>query len=145
MSSERVMAGPDWLAATVPVRTKTPVPTVAPMPMDMSDHALNACLRRSAPARSRACTGRTASSLLRTEDLAAGWAPPSVALYIEGLYSFIALDPGIALHNPCSAQAPGASIHGRPCDACVAPPARPPPPPAAAGRSPCAWSAAFVC
>jgi hypothetical protein len=33
----------------------------------------------------------------------------------------MALDPGFALRSPCSAPSSGASIHGRPCDAFVAP------------------------
>ncbi len=83
MSSDSVMAGPDWLAATVPVSTKMPVPMVAPMPIDISDQALRACFRRSAPALSRAWTGRTANNWRSREGLATGCrAPLSVASYI---------------------------------------------------------------
>ena len=47
-----------------------------------------------------------------------------------------ALDPGFALRNPCCAQSSGVTVHGHPCDACVAPC------PAQRGGGvahPCAW------
>src|SRR5690606_6003088 len=41
-----MMAGPAWLAAAVPVRTKMPVPITAPTPSSVRSHAVK--VRRSA-------------------------------------------------------------------------------------------------
>ena len=40
------MAGPAWLAAAVPVRTKMPVPMMAPMPSSVRSSAVERALER---------------------------------------------------------------------------------------------------
>src|SRR5579862_552353 len=53
------MAGPVWLAATVPVSTKIPEPIVLPRPIAMSARAESTCFRRLLPA-GAGSIGRTA-------------------------------------------------------------------------------------
>src|SRR6476646_1752627 len=43
------MAGPAWFAAAVPVRTKIPVPMIAPMPRSVRSNALSVLLSAFAP------------------------------------------------------------------------------------------------